>query len=88
MESFTHMQQWLWGAWLSKQSIKFIHARFKIAFARLLTWAEAGLEEGLEEEEEEEEEEDKAGRIADVRISCRKKRRDGKREAENKQGRE
>ena len=25
-----------------------------------------------EEEEEEEEEEDKAGRIADVRISCRK----------------
>lgn len=40
---------------------------------------EAGLEEGGEEEvEEEEEEEHKAGRMADVRISCRRKRTDRK----------
>lgn len=39
---------------------------------------EAGLEEGGGEEVEEEEEEHKAGRMADVRISCRRKRTDRK----------
>lgn len=55
--------------------------RKKVRLVRLLTLAEAGLEEVGEEEEEEEEEleeevEDKAGRIADVRISYRKRRRE------------
>lgn len=46
---------------------------------QLLTCAEAGLDAGEDEEEEgaeeeEEEEEVKVGRIADVRMSCRRRR--------------
>lgn len=53
--------------------------------AELLTWAEAGLEEGGEEEvEEEEEEEHRAGRMADVRMSCRRERTD--RQVEEQEG--